>query len=261
MRRGWKVLLWSMLALTVYLTAESFLPPNSQPLARLGVAMIHGYQATGSKLMQSGGVHCRYEPTCSHYAEDAISHYGTVSGLLRSAGRLWRCSPWGGSGYDPAVEEHSAAYFSAPSAPGAQQETEEQRKQREAQEKQIKEDMEKARKEFDKAMKDLGKEAPKAAAACGASCIIGVIAAVIYFGVKIFVMIWAFKDATARGDSNAVIWPILIFFTSIIGLVIYLAVRPKGDLSPCPACHKQRLASLTKCPLCSVDSGTPPKPA
>jgi len=91
------------LALTVYLTAECFLPPSSQPLARLGVAMIHGYQATGSKVMQSSGVHCRYEPSCSHYAEDAISHYGTVSGLLRTCGRLWRCSPWGGSGASATV--------------------------------------------------------------------------------------------------------------------------------------------------------------
>ncbi len=255
MQRGWKVVLWSLLALTVYLTAESFLPASSQPLARLGVAMIHGYQATGSKVMQAGGVHCRYEPTCSHYAEDAISHYGTVSGLLRTCGRIWRCSPWGGSGYDPAVEEHSAAYFEP------EQETEAQRKQRETQEKQIKEDMEKARKEFDKAMKDLGKEAPKAAAACGVSCILGIIGALIYLGVKIFIMIWAFKDATARGDTNAVLWPVLIFFMSFIGLVIYLAVRPKGDFSPCPSCHKQRLATLAKCPHCSVDSGAPPKPA
>jgi putative membrane protein insertion efficiency factor len=255
MRRGWKVVLWSSLALTVYLTAESFLPAPTQPTARLGVAMIHGYQSVGSPLMKSSGVQCRYEPTCSHYAEDAIAYYGTVGGVLRACGRLWRCSPWGGSGYDPAVEEHSAAYV----AP--QQETEEQRKQREAQEKQIKEDMEKARKEFDKAMKDFGKEAPKACAASGAACVIAIIGGLIYLGVKIFVMFWAFKDATARGDTNAVLWPVLIFFTSIIGLVIYLAVRPKGEFGPCPSCHKQRLTTLTKCPHCSVDSASPPPAA
>ncbi|HUR38048.1 MAG TPA: membrane protein insertion efficiency factor YidD, partial [Planctomycetota bacterium] len=205
---------------------------------------------------KSGGVQCRYVPSCSHYAEDAIAHYGAVSGGLRAFGRLWRCSPWGGSGYDPAVEEHPAASVSP------QEETEEQRKQREAQQKQIKEDMEKARKEFDKAMKDLGKEAPKAAAACGVTCILGIIGGLIYLGVKIFVMIWAFKDATARGDANAVLWPILIFFLSIVGLVIYLAVRPKGDLSPCPGCHQARLSTLTKCPHCSADSAAPPaKPA
>jgi len=252
MRRGWKVVLLSSLALTVYLTAESFLPAQTQPTARLGVAMIHGYQAVGSPLMKSSGVQCRYEPSCSHYAEDAIAYYGTVGGVLRTCGRLWRCSPWGGSGYDPAVEEHSAAYV----AP--QQETEEQRKQREAQEKQIKEDMEKARKEFDKAMKDFGKEAPKAAAACGASCIISLIMGMVGLGIVVFLMIWTYKDATARGDANAILWPILSFFFPIIGLVVYLAVRPKGELGPCPNCHKQRLTTLTKCPHCSVDSTAPP---
>jgi putative membrane protein insertion efficiency factor len=255
MRRGWKAVLWSLLALTVYLTAESFLPPSSQPLARLGVTMIHGYQATGSKVMQSSGVHCRYEPSCSHYAEDAISHYGTVSGLLRTCGRLWRCSPWGGSGYDPAVEEHSAAYV----AP--QQETPEERKTREEAQKKAAEDFKKAAEDIQKAVNVSKKDVAEGCAATGAFCVIGIIGGLVYLGVKIFIMIWAFKDATARGDSNAVIWPILIFFTSIIGLVIYLAVRPKGDFSPCPACHKQRLATLTKCPHCSVDSGAPPKPA
>ena len=88
--------------------------------------------------------------------------------------------------------------------------------------------------------------------------VIAIIGGLIYLGVKIFVMVWAFKDATARGDQNAVLWPILIFFTSIIGLVIYLAVRPKGDLSPCASCHKQRLSTLSKCPHCSLVSAAPP---
>src|SRR5579864_5792809 len=227
MRRGWKVILCSLLGLAVYLAAESFLPPSAQPTARIGLALIHGYQATGSKLMESGGVHCRYQPTCSHYAEDAIAYYGTVSGVARAAGRIWRCSPWGGTGYDPAVEEHSAAFLDAQD----HQETAEQKH---------------AREQAEKAAKEMG----KACAAGGASCVVVVIMGLVYLTVKIFVMVWAFKDATGRGDSNAILWPILIFFTSIIGLVIYLAVRPKGDMSPCPACHKQRLATLGVCPHC-----------
>lgn len=238
MRHRWKFAIWSLLALTVYLTAESFLPASAQPTARLGVALIHGYQATGSKVMQASGVECRYEPSCSHYAEDAISYYGTVDGVLRACGRLWRCSPWGGSGYDPAVEEHSAAFVS----PQQHQETAEEQRMRE---------------DAQKAAKEMG----KACAAGGAGCVIIIIGGLVYLGVKIFVMIWAFKDAQARGDSNAVIWPVLIFFTSIIGLVVYLAVRPKGDFSPCPSCHKQRLSTLGKCPHCSNDSGAPAKPA
>ena len=92
-----------MSGLLIYLALESFLPPMWQPSARVGVVLIHGYQAVGSPAARAIGVRCRFEPSCSRYAEDAISHYGTVPGVLKAIGRLWRCSPWGGGGYDPAV--------------------------------------------------------------------------------------------------------------------------------------------------------------
>ena len=44
---------------------------------------------------------CRYLPSCSHYAEEAITVHGPVRGTLLAARRLCRCHPWGGSGYDP----------------------------------------------------------------------------------------------------------------------------------------------------------------
>jgi uncharacterized protein len=44
---------------------------------------------------------CKYEPTCSHYAEDAIRTYGPVRGLAMAAWRLLRCNPWSKGGYDP----------------------------------------------------------------------------------------------------------------------------------------------------------------
>lgn len=255
MNRTGKVVAASLVALCLYLTAEAFLPPSSQPTAKLSLALIHGYQATGSKAMESGGIQCRYRPTCSHYAEDAITYYGTLDGGLRTAGRLWRCSPWGGSGYDPAVEPHSAAYF-------APQETPEEKKQREEMEKKAAEDIKKATKELREAFGDSGKEAGKAAAACGVGCVVMAITGLGYLAVKIFCMVWAFKDAKSRGDQNAILWPILIFFlTPVIGLVIYIVTRPKGDLSPCGSCHQQRLSTLTKCPHCGVDSAAPPPAA
>src|SRR5678816_1229647 len=158
MKRSWKVVLLACGALCLYLVAEAFLPAASQPSAKVGVALLHAYQATGSKAMSAGGIHCRYTPTCSHYAEDAISYYGTLNGLAMTAGRLWRCSPWGGTGYDPAVETHSAAYL----AP--QQETPEERKARE-----------KFEKDWAKVKKELGPEAGAAAAACGLGCILTII--------------------------------------------------------------------------------------
>ena len=44
---------------------------------------------------------CRYEPTCSHYAEQAIRRHGPIRGLALATGRLLRCHPWSRGGYDP----------------------------------------------------------------------------------------------------------------------------------------------------------------
>ena len=44
---------------------------------------------------------CRYVPTCSQYAIEAITKYGPVKGLWLAVKRILRCHPWGGSGYDP----------------------------------------------------------------------------------------------------------------------------------------------------------------
>ncbi|MFM7222678.1 MAG: membrane protein insertion efficiency factor YidD [Bacteroidota bacterium] len=48
------------------------------------------------------GPKCRYTPTCSQYAMDALHKYGIVKGLWKALKRISRCHPWGGSGYDPA---------------------------------------------------------------------------------------------------------------------------------------------------------------
>lgn len=230
MRKSRKVVGWTLFALCFYLAGESFVPPALQPSARAGLALLHAYQSTGSPAMETAGVRCRYTPTCSHYAEDAISHYGTVSGGLRTAGRLWRCSPWGGCGYDPAVETHSAAYLD-PQSTGT--------KHRSGQE--MSEDEKKA-----------------VAAAClsgGIGCAIMIGIGVVLLAIKVVMIIWVYKDSKARGDQNAVLWIVLLFFTNIIGLVIYLVVRPKGDLVPCPQCHQKKMDVLTKCPHCNADLG------
>ena len=45
--------------------------------------------------------YCRYTPTCSEYAVQALKKYGPVKGLYLAVKRILRCHPWGGSGYDP----------------------------------------------------------------------------------------------------------------------------------------------------------------
>jgi putative membrane protein insertion efficiency factor len=44
---------------------------------------------------------CKYEPTCSHYAEQAIRRHGVARGLGLAGWRLLRCNPWSQGGYDP----------------------------------------------------------------------------------------------------------------------------------------------------------------
>lgn len=47
------------------------------------------------------GVNCRYDPTCSRYAIEALQAHGALRGSWLAVRRIGRCHPWGGSGYDP----------------------------------------------------------------------------------------------------------------------------------------------------------------
>jgi putative membrane protein insertion efficiency factor len=62
------------------------------------VGLIRFYQAAISPYL---GGSCRFEPTCSEYAVQALRKYGVIKGSILSAWRILRCNPWGGHGYDP----------------------------------------------------------------------------------------------------------------------------------------------------------------
>ena len=66
-------------------------------LYRTALSPMLKWMATGDPK----GSLCRYEPTCSHYCEEAVCRHGLLRGLWLSASRLLRCRPWGGHGYDP----------------------------------------------------------------------------------------------------------------------------------------------------------------
>lgn len=51
------------------------------------------------------GSGCRYEPTCSVYAIEAIRAHGAARGSVLAIRRLLRCHPWGGCGYDPVPQK------------------------------------------------------------------------------------------------------------------------------------------------------------
>jgi uncharacterized protein len=77
-------------------------PPAEQWTARLAIGAIHVYQEQLSPWMPALGVRCRFEPTCSHYAEASIRRHGTLVGGWRSLVRIVRCGPWTPSGtFDP----------------------------------------------------------------------------------------------------------------------------------------------------------------
>ena len=44
---------------------------------------------------------CRFTPTCSEYAKQALRKHGPIKGMWLAVRRILRCNPWGGSGYDP----------------------------------------------------------------------------------------------------------------------------------------------------------------
>jgi putative membrane protein insertion efficiency factor len=60
--------------------------------------MIRCYQFWLSPLL---GARCRFEPTCSHYADTALQTHGLLRGVFLAARRLLRCHPFGKPGYDP----------------------------------------------------------------------------------------------------------------------------------------------------------------
>ncbi|MCB0464745.1 MAG: membrane protein insertion efficiency factor YidD [Aequorivita sp.] len=62
------------------------------------VLLIKGYQNFISPILPSS---CRYTPTCSHYAIEALQTHGLLKGGWLAAKRIASCNPWGGSGYDP----------------------------------------------------------------------------------------------------------------------------------------------------------------
>jgi uncharacterized protein len=68
-------------------------------MARLLLAMIRGYRYA---LSPWWGTQCRFTPTCSQYAIDAIAAHGALHGSWIALKRLARCHPWHRGGFDPA---------------------------------------------------------------------------------------------------------------------------------------------------------------
>jgi len=96
-----------------------------------------------------------------------------------------------------------------------------------------------------------------AAGAAGSAAFCGVCGTFIFipiilFALNIALLVWVARDAKARGMDSSVLWMLLVLFTSVIGLIIYLLSRPQGNLIPCPNCANKRLQASVKCPHCGA---------
>jgi len=91
--------------------------------------------------------------------------------------------------------------------------------------------------------------APEAAAGC-AVCGTLIFIPIAILVLNIALLVWVARDAKARGMDSAILWMLLVFFTSVIGLVIYILARPQGNLIRCARCGNQRLQASAACPHC-----------
>lgn len=71
---------------------------NASVMARILIIPIRFYQLCISPMTPAS---CRFTPTCSAYAIEALRRHGALKGTWLAVRRILRCHPWGGSGYDP----------------------------------------------------------------------------------------------------------------------------------------------------------------
>lgn len=80
------------------MTLKDFYKKSMLLITQCLLVPIYFYQKAISPMLPPS---CRFTPTCSQYAVEAIRKHGPVYGLYLAIRRLLRCHPWGGSGYDP----------------------------------------------------------------------------------------------------------------------------------------------------------------
>jgi uncharacterized protein len=72
--------------------------PEASGVAVLLRAILRAYRLVVSPLLPRA---CRFHPSCSQFARDALAEHGTVAGLRLTVARIARCHPWNPGGYDP----------------------------------------------------------------------------------------------------------------------------------------------------------------
>jgi len=83
--------------------SETEAAPRRSGLSRILIALIRGYQSARSGRPTG----CRFIPSCSEYAVEAIDVHGPARGAALSVHRIARCTPWGGHGVDPVPDRRA----------------------------------------------------------------------------------------------------------------------------------------------------------
>jgi len=84
-------------------TVDGASPVKRRGVSRMMVGAVRAYQAARSGRPTG----CRYLPSCSEYAVEAIDVHGPARGLGLAARRIIRCTPWGGHGVDPVPDRRA----------------------------------------------------------------------------------------------------------------------------------------------------------
>ena len=90
-----------------------------------------------------------------------------------------------------------------------------------------------------------------AGGAAGCGCLVFML--LFFLGIAalhIVILVWVARDAKARGMDSPVLWLLVVIFTGVIGLIVYIFARPQGNLVACPQCKNKRLQASAKCPHC-----------
>jgi len=85
--------------------------------------------------------------------------------------------------------------------------------------------------------------------ACASCAIIIPVAIIAIIVLHIALLVWVARDAKARGMDGGV-WMFVVFFTGLIGLLVFVFSRPQGNLIPCVKCSNKRLQVSAVCPHC-----------
>ncbi|MEY2655988.1 MAG: hypothetical protein RLZZ524_3016 [Pseudomonadota bacterium] len=85
--------------------------PVTSPVQRLLIGLVRGYRYLLSPWLGSA---CRFEPTCSAYALEALTRHGASTGARLTVGRLLRCHPWCAGGCDPVPDRPRPLFSSLP---------------------------------------------------------------------------------------------------------------------------------------------------